>query len=276
LRDIARQAPGERDLDIRIARWSNSKKSHIGDFILGMNDVPRFSSRLNGIPEASLRRLPDYYHVLVEMETSGAQHVSSSAIARELGLDPTQVRKDIEATGIVGRPKTGYPLVSLIRWIEHFLGWNNTKDAFLAGAGSLGRALLGYEKFRRFGLNIVAAFDVDPYKIGQQLHGKEVIHMDRMVELARQMHIHLGVIATPPAVAQSVADKMIEGGIRAIWNLAPAHLRVPDSVILQNEDLYPSFASLCFKLEQRMMAERVAVNEEVPTQPPGVPEDLQR
>ncbi len=224
-----------------------------------MTDVLRHSSKLKGIPEASLRRLPEYYHVLQSLETSGVEHVSSSAIARELGLDPTQVRKDIEATGIKGRPKVGYPLLSLMSWIEHFLGWNNTKDAFLAGAGSLGRALLGYEKFRRFGLNIVAAFDVDPYKIGQQLHGKEVLPMDRLVELARQMHIHLGVIATPPAAAQAVADRMVEGGIRAIWNLAPVHLRVPEFVILQNDDLYPSFASLSFKLEQRMQAEREAV-----------------
>ena len=218
-----------------------------------MDEIARPPSRLKGIPEASLRRLPEYHHVLQEMETSGQQHVSCSDIARELGLDPTQVRKDIEATGIVGRPKVGYPLAALIRWIEQFLGWNNTKDAFLAGAGSLGRALLGYEKFRQFGLNIVAAFDVDPYKVGQQLHGKEVIHVDRLAPLARQMHIHLGVIATPAAAAQSVADRMIEGGIRAIWNLAPAHLRVPDFVILQNEDLYNSFAALSFKLEQRML-----------------------
>jgi redox-sensing transcriptional repressor len=226
-----------------------------------MNEVPRHSSRLKGIPEAGLRRLPEYYHVLQNLETTGVQHVSCSIIARALGMDPSQVRKDIEATGIVGRPKIGYSLVSLIRWIEHFLGWNNAKDAFLAGAGSLGRALLGYEKFRQFGLNIVAAFDIDPYKVGQQLHGKEVIHMDRLVELARQMHVHLGVIATPPGAAQAVADRMVEGGIRAIWNLAPAHLRVPDFVILQNEDLYPSFASLSFKLEQRMLTERVAANE---------------
>src|SRR6476661_1951692 len=127
-----------------------------------MTEPIKHSSRLKGIPEASLRRLPEYYHVLQAMEATSVESVSCSTIARELGLDPTQVRKDIEATGIVGRPKVGYPLVSLKRWIEHFLGWNNTKDAFLAGAGSLGRALLGYEKFRQFGLNIAAAFDVDP------------------------------------------------------------------------------------------------------------------
>ncbi|HWC99419.1 MAG TPA: redox-sensing transcriptional repressor Rex [Candidatus Sulfopaludibacter sp.] len=215
-------------------------------------------SQSRNIPEASLRRLPKYYHLLTEMMAAGTVPVSCSVIGRALNLDPTQVRKDIEAVGVIGKPKTGYTVTSLIRGIEDFLGWNNTKEAFLAGAGSLGSALLGYEKFRRFGLDIVAAFDTDPYKVGQQIHGKEILHMDRLPELAESMHIHLGVIATPAAVAQLCADRMVEGGIRAIWNFAPVHLRVPDFVILQNEDLYPSLASLSFKLEKRMIAERTA------------------
>ena len=208
------------------------------------------------IPEASLRRLPMYYHLLTDMAAAGVTATSCSVIGRALDLDPTQVRKDIEAVGVIGKPKVGYTIDSLVRGIADFLGWNNTKEAFLVGAGSLGSALLGYEKFRRFGLDIIAAFDTDPYKVGQQIHGKEVLHMEQLVDLAQRMHIHLGVIATPAPVAQSVADCMVEGGIRAIWNFAPVHLRVPDFVILQNEDLYPSLASLSFKLEKRLIAER--------------------
>jgi redox-sensing transcriptional repressor len=125
----------------------------------------------------------------------------------------------------------------------------------------LGSALLGYEKFRQYGVNIVAAFDTDLYKVGQQIHRKQVLHLEQLVDLTRRMHIHLGVIATPAAAAQRCADLMIEGGIRAIWNFAPVHLRVPDFVILQNEDLYPSLASLSFKLEKRIIAERSAASE---------------
>ena len=213
------------------------------------------------IAEASLRRLPVYHRVLQEIASAGAESVSCSTIARVLKLDPIQIRKDIESTGVVGRPKVGYPIVLLLRGIEDFLGWNNTKEAFLVGAGSLGSALLGYQKFRQYGVNIVAAFDTDPYKVGQQIHGKEVLHLEKLVDLTRRMHIHLGVIATPAVAAQPCADLMIEGGIRAIWNFAPVHLRVPDFVILQNEDLYPSLASLSFKLEKRMIAEREAASE---------------
>jgi len=192
---------------------------------------------------------------LQEIAATGVTCVSCSAIARALDLDPTQVRKDIEVTGIVGKPKVGYSLPGLMVWIEDFLGWNNCKEAFLGGAGSLGSALLGYEKFRQFGLNIVAAFDTDPYKVGQQIHGKAVLHLDKLPDLAQRMHIHLGVLATPAVVAQQVADKMVEGGIRAIWNFAPVHLRVPAGVIIQNEDLYHSLASLSFKLERLLMEE---------------------
>lgn len=210
------------------------------------------------IAEASLRRLPVYHHLLEEMMIAGVPFVSCSRIGRALNLDPTQVRKDIEATGIVGKPKVGYPLPALVHWIENFLGWSNTKEAIIAGAGSLGNALLGYQKFRQFGINIVAAFDTDADKLGLSIHGKQVLPMDQLRDFAHERHIHLGVIATPSTAAQSVADLMVAGGIRAIWNFAPVHLRVPDLVILQNEDLYPSLASLSFKLEKRMIEERKA------------------
>src|ERR1035438_3148638 len=132
------------------------------------------NTRTHEIPEASLRRLPIYYRSLQEMMTAGVAQVSCTTLARVLGLDPTQVRKDIEMTGIVGKPKVGYPLGDLVRWIENFLGWNRPKEAVLAGAGSLGSALLGYHTVRSHGVEIVAVFDIDPEKIGQRIHGREI------------------------------------------------------------------------------------------------------
>jgi redox-sensing transcriptional repressor len=207
--------------------------------------------RPRDIPEASLRRLPIYYRVLQQMLTTSAVHVSCSGLARTLGLDATLVRKDIEMTGIVGKPKVGYPLLDLVHWLENFLGWNRPKQAVLAGAGSLGSALLGYEKFRNHGMEIVAAFDNDPEKIGQRIHGKPIQPLLMLPDYVRLKQIQMGVIATPQAAAQAVADLMISGGIRAIWNFAPAHIQVPPQVVLQNEDLYYSLAALSLKLESR-------------------------
>src|SRR5579863_6627725 len=104
------------------------------------------------IPEASLRRLPIYYRFLQQMALAEIAQVSCADLARGLGLDPTQVRKDIEMTGIVGKPRVGYALLGLVQWLENFLGWNRPKGAVLAGAGSLGSALLGYERFRTHGM----------------------------------------------------------------------------------------------------------------------------
>jgi redox-sensing transcriptional repressor len=208
--------------------------------------------RPRDIPEASLRRLPIYYRFLQQLGVEGIAQVSCADLSRGLGLDPTQVRKDIEMTGIVGRPRTGYALMDLLRWLENFLGWNQPKPAVLAGAGSLGSALLGYDRFRSHGLEIVAVFDIDAKKIGTCIHGREVRPLAFLPDFVSREKVPLGVIATPAAAAQSVVNLMVTGGIRAIWNFAPAHLRVPDHVILQNEDLYHSLASLSFKLQKRL------------------------
>jgi redox-sensing transcriptional repressor len=204
------------------------------------------------IPEAGLRRLPIYYRCLQDMFVSGVAQVSCAGLARVLGLDPTLVRKDIEMTGIVGKPRIGYPLPDLMHWIENFLGWNRPKAAVLVGAGSLGSALLGYERFHTHGMKIVAAFDNDLEKVGQIIHGTKVQPLEFLPGFVRRTEVQLGLIATPGAAAQGVANLMVAGGIMAIWNFAPGHIQVPARVILQNEDLYHSLASLSYKLEKRM------------------------
>src|SRR5689334_7103844 len=127
------------------------------------------------IPDASLRRLPVYYHLLQAMLATGVANVSTTVIATALNLDATQVRKDLEATGMVGKPKVGYPLETLVHWIEKFLGWHQINQAVLVGTGSLGTALLGYQRFRALGFQIVAAFDNDPLKVGHPIAETEVL-----------------------------------------------------------------------------------------------------
>jgi redox-sensing transcriptional repressor len=172
-------------------------------------------------------------------------------IGRDLGLDPTQVRKDIELIGLAGKPKVGFGVSDLLRGIETFLAWDRPKEAVLAGTGSLGSALLRYERFGEYGITIMAAFDTDPTKIGTSIGGKEVFLIDSLPGRALRMAVQLGIITTPPQAAQRVADLMVEGGIRAIWNFAPVHVRVPEHVVLQNEDLGHSLASLSLKLARR-------------------------
>jgi len=206
------------------------------------------------IPQPSLKRLPQYHHYLVDLEAKGVTRISCSSIGRDLGCVPVQVRKDLQYTGIIGKPKTGYSVTELIQAIENFLGWNNVNEAFLVGVGNLGTALLGHERFSRFGLRIVAAFDTDPAKVGQWIHKKAVLPLDKLAGLAPRMSILLGIITTPDEAAQTVADEMVKGGIQAIWNFAPVKLRVPEHIIVHNEDLYSTLASLSWKLARRLRA----------------------
>jgi len=210
------------------------------------------------IPEPSLRRLPQYHHYLAELQSKGVSWVSCSTIGRDLKYIPVQVRKDLQFTGIIGRPKVGYSVAELVLAIEAFLGWNSVNEALLVGAGNLGTAILGHERFSRFGLQVVAAFDVDPSKIGQYIYGKAVLPLDEMADLVQRMNIHLGIITTPAEAAQTVADEMVKAGIQAIWNFAPVRLNVPEYMIVHNEDLYSSLASLSCKLAKRF---RVPVQE---------------
>jgi redox-sensing transcriptional repressor len=219
------------------------------------------------IPQAVLRRLPQYHHYLIQLEASGALQVSCSLIGHDLNLVPVQVRKDLQYTGIVGKPKTGYAVRGLIEAIETYLGWNNVNEAFLVGAGNLGTALLGHERFTKFGLRIVAAFDADPAKIGQRIYERVVLPIDKLAELAPRMGIHLGIITTPAEAAQAVADEMVKAGILAIWNFTPCRLRVPTHIFVHSEDLYSSLASLSWKLARRLHVDPV---ENVPL--PGVQE----
>jgi redox-sensing transcriptional repressor len=176
------------------------------------------------------------------LREEGRTAVSCTLIAEDLNLYPTQVRKDLAATGIVGKPKVGYDVSELIESIETFLGWNDTHNAFLVGVGSLGAALIGYPGFERYGFDIVAGFEIDPQKVGTVVRGKRILDVDKLPGLAARMHVHLGIIAVPATIAQVIADVMVRGGIRAIWNFAPVGLQVPEGVVVQNEDLASSLA----------------------------------
>lgn len=212
------------------------------------SELPNGDRGKKGIPEPTLRRLPLYHHLLLQHLADGLDTISCSQIAEALKLDATQIRKDLAVTGIKGRPKVGYDLAALIEAVETFLGWNNIRKGFLVGAGNLGSALLGYSRFHRYGLDIVAAFDRHPDVIGRVIHGREVLHVSKLPHLARRMRVHVGIITVPADAAQEVANLMVSGGIRAIWNFAPTPVDVPEGVLVQREDLYSSLGVLLQRL----------------------------
>ena len=203
----------------------------------------------SGIPLPTIRRLPLYASVLFAARNKNMTHISSSYIAKELALEPIQVRKDLSGIGITGQAKIGFPVSELIEAIEKCLGWDNRTDALIVGAGHLGAALAGYRGFVEHGLHIVALFDMDPQKIGKSIQGKEVFDMNKLNYLTRRLNILIGILTVPAGAAQHCADLMIEAGIKAIWNFTPAKLMVPKDIIIERVDLAASLAVLSNKLQ---------------------------
>lgn len=200
----------------------------------------------------TIRRLPTYLYKLSEMRKAGISIVATPELARYMNLGEIVIRKDLAVTGVTGQPGVGYKVKELIEAIKSYLNWDNASEAILVGAGSLGSALLGYEGFEEYGLKIIAAFDADPGKIGTEIHGRSVFGVERLEELVRRLQVRIGIICVPAAFAQEVADAMVAGGIRGIWNFANVSLKVPEEVVVQREVIAGGLAVLSVKMNRRL------------------------
>lgn len=198
----------------------------------------------------SIRRLPQYLHVIRQAQSNGGEYVSGTLIANELNLEPIQVRKDLAITGIIGKPKRGYPANELIKAIEHFLGWDISHKAIVVGAGNLGSALMGYQEFKYNGLDIVAGFDTDPSKIGAHIHGVPIYPIDKLSHVVSEIMPEIAILTVPSPFAQSSSDTIVKSGIKSIWNFTNIKLKVPDFVSVQREDLSSGYAMLSVMTQQ--------------------------
>lgn len=203
------------------------------------------------ISQSVLKRLPGYLVYLKNMPQGSPEHISATALAAALGMGEVQVRKDLAIVSDGGRPKIGYLREGLIHDIEKFLGYNNTTDAVLIGAGKLGQALMGYSGFDEYGLNIVAGFDRCP-SADHTEEGKPIYNMSDLPQFCRENKILMGIITVPADHAQSVCDELIAGGVKAIWNFAPTHLEVPEGILVQNENMATSLAVLSVHLRAQI------------------------
>ena len=200
------------------------------------------------ISKAVLKRLPGYLAYLKSLQDQDHPYISATALANALGMGEVQVRKDLASVSDGGRPKIGYLRESLIDDIEQFLGYDNTTDAVLIGAGRLGQALMGYRGFEEYGLNVLAAFDTNP-TCDHTEDGKPILHMDQLEQFCRAHKVLMGIITVPDCHAQEVCDKLISCGIKAIWNFAPIHLEVPSNILVQSENMATSLAVLSMHLQ---------------------------
>ena len=207
------------------------------------------------ISKSVLKRLPGYLAYLKTIPSTGSPYISATALAAALGMGEVQVRKDLAMVSDGGRPKIGYLRESLIDDIEQFLGYDNTTDAVLIGAGKLGQALCGYSGFKAYGLNILAAFDVEP-SAAQTQEGTPIYPMEQLESFCKANKVLMGIITVPGDFAQEVADRLVSCGIKAIWSFAPTRLEVPPHILVQHENMATSLAVLSMHLQAQIKDEK--------------------
>ena len=205
------------------------------------------------LPRATIGRIPMYVRYLKDLQIHEPQteNISATALARALGLGEVQVRKDLSALSGAGRPKIGYRIDTLLRTLSAFLSPDKNAGIVLVGAGKLGRALLDYGGFAEYGLDILAAFDTAVFEPTLSTSGKLIYPADRLSDFCREHDVGIGIITVPADAAQSVADALVLGDVRAIWCFAPVMLNLPPRIAVQYENMALSLAFLDKKLKAK-------------------------
>lgn len=207
--------------------------------------------RFSNISMAVVRRLPKYYRYLGELLNNDIKRVSSQELSKITGFTASQIRQDLNCFGGFGQQGYGYNAEELHREIGKILGLDRLYKTVIIGAGNLGHAIANYSSFDKSGFKTQAVFDVDPKIIGQKVSNVEVLHLDKLEEFIADNDITIGIICTPKVFAQDAADILVKGGVKGIWNFAPADLKVSDNVIVENVNLIESLFTVSYLIKER-------------------------
>lgn len=200
------------------------------------------------LPEPTLRRLPWYLAYLRTLRGSGEAFISTTALANAIGVAPSQIAKDLSCLGLRGKTRIGYEICALEETLRSFLGFGTGHNAVMAGAGSLGAALIADRGLQHYGLNIVAA--TDPAHASETISGVSVYAPSELAALVARLGICIGIIAVPVEVAQEVADSLVQAGVKALWNFTPTRICVPEGVVVSNTSIYSHLAVMYNRLAQ--------------------------
>ncbi|QSX08021.1 redox-sensing transcriptional repressor Rex [Alkalibacter rhizosphaerae] len=199
---------------------------------------------------AVVRRLPKYYRYLGDLIQNGVMRISSKELGKLMGLTASQIRQDLNCFGGFGQQGYGYNVEELQKEIGRILGLNQTYNCVIVGAGNLGQAIANYEGFRREGFALSAMFDVNPRLIGNTIRDIKIYDIQDLGTYVLENDIQLGIICVPKEQSQGVADTMMENGIKAIWNFAPADVQVRDNVVIENVAISESLYTLTYLMNE--------------------------
>ena len=208
--------------------------------------------RSNGkVSIAVIRRLPRYYRHLSELKQKGVVRISSSALGKSMGLTASQIRQDLFCFGGFGQQGYGYNVENLREEIGEILGIHRGHTAVVLGAGNLGRALIGNFKFGNNGFRLQAAFDVDESLVGTSLGGVPVYHADNLSDYLASNPVSVGVLTVPRGAALAMAERLVEGGVKGIWNFTNAELNLQGSgVVVENVHFADSLLTLSYMISR--------------------------
>ena len=202
------------------------------------------------ISMAVIKRLPKYYRYLGELLQNDVDRISSKELGEKIGFTASQIRQDLNCFGDFGQQGYGYNVRELYNQISSILGLDRGYRAVLVGAGNIGQAVSNYTRFDNLGFKIECIFDANPKLIGMKIRDVEIKDIDEMTSVLNEKKTDIGIICVPRKNAQSVADELIKGGVRAIWNFAPVDLIVPENVKVENVHLSESLLTLIYLLNE--------------------------
>jgi redox-sensing transcriptional repressor len=190
----------------------------------------------DNIPDIIIGRLPIYLRALQRMSEKGMKTTSSQELGEKVGISAAQIRKDISQFGEFGKQGTGYSIAFLIDKLREILKIHHMWDVAIVGVGDIGHALARYQGFTNRGFCVTMIFDSDPSKIGQKVGEFTIEDSSKMVDRIRSAKVKMAMLTVPASIAQEVADKLVQAGVRAILNYAPTSISVPKNVRVQYID----------------------------------------
>lgn len=202
---------------------------------------------------AVIRRLPRYLRYVEDLLNHDIMRISSSELSQRMGYTASQVRQDFNNFGGFGQQGYGYSTQVLYENLVKILGLDRNFKMVIVGVGNLGQALANYNNFYKKGFRLVGLFDIDPHKIGKSIRNIKIQHIDELKDFIKKNDVDIGVLCVPSDVAQDVANLMIEGGIKGIWNFTAKEIEVKNDVVVENVHLIDSLMVLSYKLNEKLL-----------------------
>lgn len=199
---------------------------------------------------AVVRRLPRYHRYLEELLNKGVKRISSKELSEIMNITASQIRQDLNVYGGFGQQGYGYNTEELYKKLGEIIGIGRTYNMIIIGAGNMGQALANYPNFEKYGFKLIGIFDRNPKMFGLKIRDVEIMDVDKMGEFVKNNKVDIAIICVPSENAQKVANKVVEMGIKAIWNFAPTDIDVPDDVVVENVHLSDSLLSICYRMNE--------------------------